>query len=495
MILWKRIVNSLRIPRPIKLKTTDRTEIKKIFFNYRLIFFLIAIYSYTVAYFVRDIIKVANISKGVENSLGSVAFYALLLTILTIVYGVSKFVMGSVSDRANIRYFFSVGLFVSAFANFLLFLYLSYFETSHNWFFLIAPVVLTAIMGWSQGMLAPCVYKIFSNWWASEERGTWVSVYNTAHNLGAGLLPWIFSFSAFLFETIYPLPAISGQIIPMILALIGVIVILIWLKDNPRSVGLPNIEEFKSGISIQQKSRSEEEKETEKITKWWTILKTCLMNRYIWVACIVNAVGYILRFVPTIWLFKYLVATKGMEEQSGKLAYSLFEWGAIPGTILLGWLSDRYLKYRGIFPLLAFVLMVPSLVYYTTTSYMSSKEINPLFVMIALFMYGFFIYTPLNFVNAIMVMDVVDRRHVGTATGLVGMFGYLGTALSTVIISVIAFFLHQKNLNPNQMDEGLMKAMFIELWLSLAVGIIFSWYAYVNWKRIKLEKEKATKFR
>jgi len=50
-----------------------------------------------------------------EESGYSKAQLGIVLTLLSIAYGVSKFVMGNVSDRSNPKYFATVGLLLSAF--------------------------------------------------------------------------------------------------------------------------------------------------------------------------------------------------------------------------------------------------------------------------------------------------------------------------------------------------------------------------------------------
>jgi sugar phosphate permease len=62
--------------------------------------------------------------------------------------------------------------------------------------------------------------------------------------------------------------------------------------------------------------------------------------------------------------------------------------------------------------------MVPFMVIFTISK-------NILLIQLSLFFLGFFIYTPLNFTNSIMVLDVIPKKDSGVATGFVGFFGYL----------------------------------------------------------------------
>ena len=104
------------------------------------------------------------------------------LTGLSIAYGVSKFLMGSVSDRSNPRYFFPLGLILSAAVMFVCGTVKGIYAS------LGLLVALQALNGWVQGMGWPPCGKTMVHWFSTRERGRTVSLWNVAHNIGGALV-------------------------------------------------------------------------------------------------------------------------------------------------------------------------------------------------------------------------------------------------------------------------------------------------------------------
>ena len=97
------------------------------------------------------------------------------MTGLSIAYGFSKFLMGSVSDKSNPRYFLPLGLLLSC-AVLMVFGFVKEIYLS-----LTAMIVLQTLNGWFNGMgWAPCG-KTMVHWFSTKERGRAVSIWNVAH--------------------------------------------------------------------------------------------------------------------------------------------------------------------------------------------------------------------------------------------------------------------------------------------------------------------------
>ena len=104
------------------------------------------------------------------------------LTGLSIAYGLSKFLMGSVSDRSNPKYFLPLGLLLSCGIMFVS----GYVKAIYSSLALL--VVLQTLNGWVQGMGWPPCGKSMVHWWSTRERGLVVSTWNVAHNVGGALV-------------------------------------------------------------------------------------------------------------------------------------------------------------------------------------------------------------------------------------------------------------------------------------------------------------------
>ncbi len=105
---------------------------------------------------------------------------------VAIAYGISKFVMGAVSDRSNPRFFLPAGLFLSA--GIMLVMGLVPWALSS----IGVMFALQLANGWVQGMGWPPSGRTMVHWWSQRERGTVVSAWNIAHNVGGGLIGPLF---------------------------------------------------------------------------------------------------------------------------------------------------------------------------------------------------------------------------------------------------------------------------------------------------------------
>ncbi|HEY0769150.1 MAG TPA: MFS transporter, partial [Sphingobacteriaceae bacterium] len=106
----------------------------------------------------------------------------LALSGVSIAYGLSKFLMGNVSDRSNARTFLSVGLLFSACT--MILMGLIPVATSS----IVIMFILLFLNGWFQGMGWPPCGRVMVHWFSTKERGTKMSIWNVAHNVGGGLV-------------------------------------------------------------------------------------------------------------------------------------------------------------------------------------------------------------------------------------------------------------------------------------------------------------------
>jgi len=101
---------------------------------------------------------------------------------VAIAYGLSKFLMGSVSDRSNARNFMATGLVLSALVMIVMGLVPAATASVSVMFLLLLA------NGWFQGMGWPPSGRIMVHWFSASERGTKMAFWNVAHNVGGGLV-------------------------------------------------------------------------------------------------------------------------------------------------------------------------------------------------------------------------------------------------------------------------------------------------------------------
>src|SRR5215472_3214275 len=188
------------------------------------------------------------------------------LTGLSIAYGLSKFLMGSVSDRSNPKYFLPLGLLLSSaiMAGFGL--------TAAAYGSLAVIAVVQVANGWVQGMGWPPCGKSMVHWFSTRERGLTVSVWNTAHNVGGALVASFALAGVALFDD-WRAKFYFNALIAAIVA-IGVFFLL---QDMPQSRGLPSIERYRNDYPPGYSDAHEQTLGFRDI-----FLKYVLSNRYLW---------------------------------------------------------------------------------------------------------------------------------------------------------------------------------------------------------------------
>lgn len=340
------------------------------------------------------------------------------LTALSIAYGLSKFLMGSVSDRSNPRWFMPLGLLLSASvtASFGLFpgIYTS----------LTLIIMLQAMNGWFNGMGWPPCGKTMVHWFSAKERGRVVSVWNIAHNIGGGLV------AAFAVVGVGFFGDWGAKFYfnALIAALIAVFVYVL-LRDSPQSCGLPPVEIYRKDMPPNYSVHAERTLSFREI-----FLNHVLNNRLLWAIAFANAFVYFVRYGVQNWIPTYLETAKGFSFNHASVAWITFEYAAIPGTLLCGWVSDRIFGgRRGPATILFMCCTLLGLVVY------GLNRTGPLWIdMASLIVIGFFVYGPIMMIG-LHALELVPKKAAGTAAGFTGFFGYaFGSAIAGTGVGWIA---------------------------------------------------------
>ena len=340
------------------------------------------------------------------------------LTGLSIAYGLSKFLMGSVSDRSNPRYFLPLGLLLSAAIVAACGLMKGIYAS------LTVLVVLQTLNGWVQGMGWPPCGKTMVHWFSTKERGVVVSVWNTAHNVGGALVANLAAVGLLLFGDWGAKFYFNASV-----AAGAALVAFILMRDTPQSCGLPPIEQHRNDYPPDYTDAHERNFSFKEI-----FLGYVLNNKYLWAIAVANAFIYFVRYGVVNWIPTYLETAKGFSFQQSSLGWSLYEWAAIPGTIACGWVSDRIFRSRRAPATILFIALtlVAVVVYWLNIK-------GPLWIdYAALVSIGFLIYGPIMIIG-LHALDLVPKKAAGTAAGFTGFFGYVfGSAIAGTGVGWIA---------------------------------------------------------
>jgi OPA family glycerol-3-phosphate transporter-like MFS transporter len=289
---------------------------------------------------------------------------------------------------------------------------------------LTAIVVLQTLNGWFNGMGWPPCGKTMVHWWSTKERGVTVAVWNVAHNIGGGLVAGLALLGVTLFHdwgAKFYFPAIVAALCAGVIALL--------LRDTPQSCGLPPIEKYKNDYPPDYSAEHERTFTFKEI-----FFRYVLNNKFLWAIAVANAFVYFVRYGVVDWIPTYLQTAKGFSFKQSSWAWSAFEYAAIPGTLLCGWVSDRIFKGRRAPATILFMGMtLLALIVYGLNRH------GPLWIdVVSLIAIGFFIYGPIMIIG-LHALDLVPKKAAGTAAGFTGFFGYVfGSAIAGTGVGWIA---------------------------------------------------------
>ena len=382
----------------------DKDKIAKAYSRYRWSTMESTFLGYAMFYLVRN--NLATVAKDLGSALAyDHNMIGNILALSAIAYGLGKFLMGSLSDRANPRKFMATGLLLTGLVNF------AFGGIEIYW----VHLVLWSLNGFIQGMGWPPCGRSLGHWYSLRERGSMFAIWNVAHNIGGGIAGVMAAYAASHFGWQ------AAFYFPGAIALIGSVYLYLRLRDTPQSLGLPPIEEYKDDYSEEEKKLgliNERELSTREL-----FVDNILKNKFLWIVAFANFFVYIVRYSMLDWGPMYLREVKNATLAGGGIAILLIEFAGIPSTIIMGWLSDRLGGRRGMVSLLC---MLP--VFFAFVGIYVNPPGHLGFDMAMLIIIGFFIYPPVMLLG-VSGIDLTSKKAVGTAAGFIGLFGYIGRSV------------------------------------------------------------------
>jgi OPA family glycerol-3-phosphate transporter-like MFS transporter/OPA family sugar phosphate sensor protein UhpC-like MFS transporter len=354
-----------------------------------------SIIGYALYYFLRKNLSIAMPVLDSQLGIGK-SELGLFLTAHGLLYGVSKFANGIIGDRVNARWFLVAGLVICAGLNILF-----GFTTSA-----LAMGFLWAANGWFQGMGFPPCARLMSHWFSPKELATKWSIWNSSHSIGAGII-------VILCGYLVPIDWRLAFFVPAGIALVGAALLAMTMCDTPESLGLPPVEGTEA-LSTQA---------PEPISE--TLVERVFSNPYIWLFALANFFVYSVRYGLFDWGPTYLKQARGIDLSSAGWIVAAYEGAGIVGTLVSGWITDRWFGGRG--GRTCVVYMIGCVAALTALWLVPFK--SPAAIAAVLAAAGFFIYGPQALVG-ISVANLATKRAAAAAVGLTGLFGYASAVLS-----------------------------------------------------------------
>lgn len=376
---------------------------------------------YSMYYFVRKNFSFAMPALGEEYGITNTSF-GIILTLVGLIYGVSKFVNGIISDRTNARWHLALGLGICVILN-LVFGWsdrLSHLITGNESGpdFVNAMVVIMAILlvlnNIFQGCgFAPCNH-LLAHWIPPKELATKTALWNTSHSIGASIVSVICGY----------IIASTGDWrycfwLPALIAAAGVVFVIATLRDTPASVGLPELEDTRTEL--------DDDDSTEAFRAF--LAKKVFRNPIIWMFALTDLFVYIVRFAILDWGPTFLQdRANPLSPQLAGWSIAIFEIAGCAGMLCAGWISDRYFggKTHRMCAVEMFLVAICLAILYFIQESASAVS-----VLILLALAGFFLYGPQALLG-VAATKQATKKAASSAVGLIGFVSYLSVIFTGV---------------------------------------------------------------
>ena len=260
--------------------------------------------------------------------------FGIVIGVGSLIYGLSRFINGFVVDRFSARVIMAVGLLLCAASNFAF----GFGVNISSWLtgvdagpdlinMLVLVMAVTIVLNQLfQGVGYPPCARLLPSWIHPSELATKMSIWNTSHSIGAALAVVVcgyimgtmgqdLSSDESVIRTVAAnlglnpadssnMEAILGYArhwdawrwcfwLPACLAVAGAAWLYVGLRDDPRSVGLPELPGTKTGSKVDSGAKDPARGRFLKVMVW--------TNRWIWTLCIANVFVYVMRMGILDW--------------------------------------------------------------------------------------------------------------------------------------------------------------------------------------------------
>ena len=332
----------------------------------------------------------------------------LILASLKITYGLGQLVNGQLSERVSPRLLLAVGMFGSAALNVV-------FGLASGFYFLL---FVWAANGYAQSLgWTPCV-RVIGNWIPVLRRGKAIGIIGTGYQLTLGLTYIVAGQAADLLGWRGALYAPS-----LLLALAGV-VMLMSLRESPRdhraADGSDRADDPAGPASAAP---------TRPTTSFRENIVLTLSNRALWLLGISLGLLNACRYGFLDWGLAHLTEVQDSGVGAAGLKYVVLPIGAIAGSYLAGWATDRFFgSRRG--PVICLLLLLLGAL---TIAYESVTRTSVWATVLLLGVIGFCIYGPQVLLVGTAPADLARRGTSAAAAGFVNFMGYMGAAAGDLV--------------------------------------------------------------
>ncbi|XP_038053488.1 glucose-6-phosphate exchanger SLC37A4-like isoform X2 [Patiria miniata] len=238
---------------------------------------------------------------------------------VSLAYTISKFISGILSDKISARVMFSSGLFLTS----VLVLQFTGFRSLQMF------MVLWFLNGMAQGGGWPSCSKVLKQWFLPSELGLWWSVLSTSANLAGVVGPICLSFIArdYGWRTAMYIGGVLG---------IGMsCVSFLMIKNSPAEAGLEPL------ASSEPTKATSSNKDDASPSGDSATTRDVISSPFLWVISVLFFLTALIAYGIMDWGQLYLIQEIGFENAVGSAFTSSYSIGAIVGSIVAGFVTDR----------------------------------------------------------------------------------------------------------------------------------------------------------
>ena len=209
--------------------------------------------------------------------------------------------------------------------------------------------ILLVLNQFFQGTGFPPCAKLIAFWVPPKELATKMSVWNTSHSIGGGLV-------AKICGVVMGLGVVgsANQGVGMwrwcfwsmaALGALGLVLMLFWLPGTPREEGLPDLPGTEGGPGGRQPTVDSRSSTGD--VRQATAMKMVFLNPVIWMLGAINFTINAVRALVADWGPTMLQEAKGFDPSETGTVIMFFEFAGIGGMLFAGWATDRFFGGRG----------------------------------------------------------------------------------------------------------------------------------------------------
>jgi sugar phosphate permease len=313
-------------------------------------------------------------------------------------YSVGQFVMGFIGDRIGSRKLLGFGMLAVAAS-------VASFGLARTSVFFFIFFLLN---GFFQASGWPGNVKAMATWFSARERGKFMGAWSTCYQIGGLVAAALatYCFKHYGWQSAFFIPG-------LLIAIVGII-ILFTLPEKPTEIAAKTAADTSNAAPIDR----------------WAIYR----NPVIWSLGASYFCIKLIRYSILFWFPYYMTKVLGYEKSTAGYHSISFEVGGVLGSIVVGWISDKYFpgRRRQIASVMVLLLAI------ALFGYVQVASISKMMNFIGMALVGFCLFGPDTLIAGAAAQDIGGKYDVGKAAGFVNGVGSVGAIFQGLVTSEVS---------------------------------------------------------